>query len=220
MNALYDEFLSALSSVWHRRWLALGVAWGVCLLGWLAVATVPNTYESSARIFVQLDDALAEQVGIGVADRKRDIERIRQTLTSAVNLEKVVRATRIGESIETPKQMESAVLALGKTVKVVSQQDNLFEITAQSADSSLSDSDNAVLAQDVVQKMIDIFREENLAGGRGDMTETMEFVNAQLKQREKELEDAEQRRMAFEAEHPEMVQGGAAGLQRLESSRN
>jgi polysaccharide chain length determinant protein (PEP-CTERM system associated) len=219
MNSIYDELVSAINGVWHRRWIALGVAWGFCLLGWLAVALVPNSYESRARIFIQLDDALAEQVGIGVADRKRDIDRIRQTLTSAVNLEKVVRSTRMGDSIESPKQMETSVLALAKNVKVVSQQDNLFEITAHSDDASLSDADNAKLAQDIVQKLIDIFREENLSGGRGDMTETMEFLNQQLKQREKELESAEQRRMAFETQHPEMVQGGMAGLQRLETSR-
>lgn len=219
MNALYDELLSALYSVWNRRWLALAVAWAVCLLGWLVVALVPNSYESQARLFVQLDDALAEQVGIGVADRKRDIERIRQTLTSAVNLEKVVRSTRIGDTVTSRKDMEIAVLELGKNVKVVSQQDNLFEISAVSKNSALSDAENARLAQDIAQKMIDIFREENLAGNRGEMTETLAFVNQQLAQREKELEGAEQRRLTFEAQHPEMIQGGSANLQRLETSR-
>ena len=68
--------------------------------------------------------------------------------------------------------------------------------------------------------MIDIFREENLAGGRGEMTETLDFMNQQLAERQKELEAAEQRRLAFEAQHPEMVQGGASGLQRLEASRS
>ncbi|MCK9542272.1 MAG: Wzz/FepE/Etk N-terminal domain-containing protein [Novosphingobium sp.] len=219
MNSLYDEVLSAIHSVWHRRWIALAVAWAICLLGWLVVAMVPNTYQSRARIFIQLDDALAEQVGIGVADRKRDIERIRQTLTSAVNLEKVVRSTKLGDAIETPRQMETAVLDLAKKVKVESQQDNLFEITADANYGTLSDAENARLAQDIAQKMIDIFREENISGNRGEMTETLAFVNAQLKQREKELESAEQRRQAFEAQHPDMVQGGAAGLQRLEAAR-
>jgi polysaccharide chain length determinant protein (PEP-CTERM system associated) len=219
MNALYDEALSALHSVWNRRWLALAVAWGVCLAGWLAVAMVPNSYEAKARIFIQLDDALAEQVGIGIADKKRDIERVRQTLTSAVNLEKVIRSTRLGDSISSPKEMEGAVAALGKQVTIVSTQDNIFEITAKSGRRSLSDAENAKLAQDIAQKMIDIFREENLSGGRGEMTETLEFVNGQLQQRERELEQAEERRQAFEAKNPDMIQGGAAGIQRLEASR-
>ncbi|TCM22317.1 polysaccharide chain length determinant protein (PEP-CTERM system associated) [Novosphingobium sp. PhB165] len=219
MNGLYEELLSAIHSVWHRRWIALGVAWAICLLGWLVVALIPNAYESQARIFIQLDDALAEQVGIGVADKKRDIERIRQTLTSAVNLEKVVRGTRLGETVNTPAQMEAAVLRLGDKVKVVSQEDNLFEITARADYGSFSDAENARLAHEVAQKMIDIFREENLSGDRGDMAETLTFVNGQLQVREKELESAEQRRTTFEAQHPEMAQGGAAVVQRLESSR-
>lgn len=151
MNSLYEELLAAIHSVWHRRWIVLAIAWGICLVGWLVVATIPNSYESRARIFIQLDDALAEQVGIGVADKKRDIERIRQTLTSAVNLEKVVRATRIGDTIEAPKQMEGAVLGLAQNVKVVSQQDNLFEITATASHSSFSDAENAKLAQDIAR---------------------------------------------------------------------
>ena len=219
MNSLYDEAIAAIYSVWHRRWLALAVAWGVCVLGWLIVAFIPNGYESRARIFVQLDDALAEQVGIGVADRKRDIERIRQTLTSAVNLEKVVRSTRLGDTVESPRQMEATVLELADEIEVASPEDNLFEITATSSRGSLSDAENAQLAQNIVQKMIDIFREENLAGNRGEMTETLEFVTQQLAQREKELEKAEQRRLAFEAQHPDMIQGGAMAQQRIESLR-
>ncbi|AOR76206.1 MULTISPECIES: XrtA system polysaccharide chain length determinant [Sphingomonadaceae] len=220
MDSLYEELLAGLHSIWHRRWIALAVAWAVCLAGWLVVALIPNSYESHARIFIQLDDALAEQVGIGVADKKRDIERIRQTLTSAVNLEKVVRATRLGDTIENPKAMEAAVLKLGKNVKVVSQEDNLFEITATANDSSFSDAENAKLAQSVAQKLIDIFREENLSGNRGDMVETLEFVNQQLRARERELESAESKRTAFEAQHPEMALGGAAVAQRLESARS
>lgn len=219
MNSIYDEVLAAIHSVWHRRWLALAVAWAVCLLGWLVVAMIPNSYESRARIFVQLDDALAEQIGIGVGDRKRDIERVRQTLTSAINLEKVVKGTRIGEDVTTPKDVEAAVLELAKDVEVVSQQDNLFEITAESHRGSLSDAENARLAQDIVQKMIDIFREENLAGGRGEMTETLEFMNQQLAERQKDLEAAEQKRLAFEAQHPELAKGGVGLIQRMEASR-
>ena len=183
MNAMFEELRGAIYSVWHRRWVVLGVAWGVCLLGWLAVATVPNSYESKARIYVQLDDPLAEQIGVGVGDRKREIMRVRQTLTSAVNMEKVIRATKLGESVSTPKQMEQMIIGLGKAIKVVSEQDNLFTISAVSTDGKMSDADSARMAQDIVQKMIDLFREENLSGGRGEMTSTLDFMNKQLADR-------------------------------------
>lgn len=212
MNVLLEEVRAAVWSVWNRKWLALAIAWGVCLLGWLVVALIPNTYESEARIFVQLDDILAEQIGIGGASRQRDIDRVRQTLVSAVNLEKVVRSTPLGDGITDAGDMERAVVALTKDISVVGQGENLFEITATSGHSDLTDAENAQLAQTVVQRMIDIFREENLGGARGDMTSTLDFINQQLAARQRELEEAEQQRLEFEALYPEMI-GGTAGLQ-------
>jgi polysaccharide chain length determinant protein (PEP-CTERM system associated) len=219
MTNIYDELRSAIYSLWHRRWLALGVAWGLCLLGWLVVAMVPNSYESKARIYVQLDDVLSEQMGLGHGDRKHDIDRVRQTLTSAVNLEKVIRGTPIGADITNPKDMEAAVLSLGKKVKVESDEENLFEITASYGDGASSDAANAKIAQAVVQKLIDIFREENLAGNRGEMSSSLAFLDQQLAQRQNDLETAEQKRLAFEAKNPSLAGGAGAGLQKLEASR-
>ncbi len=219
MNIVLEELRAALWTVWNRRWLALAVAWGVCLLGWLAVALIPNSYESEARLYVQLDDVLAEQIGIGADARKSDVERIRQTLTSAVNFEKVVRSTRIGDTVTTPAQMERAVAALTEDVKVVGDEKNVFQITAKSGRSDLSDGENAQLAQDIAQRMIDIFREENMGESRGEMRDTIEFLNQQLAQRQKELDEAEQRRLTFEAAHPELIGGTAAISAQLSASR-
>jgi uncharacterized protein involved in exopolysaccharide biosynthesis len=135
MNAMLEELRVALWAVWNRRWLALGVAWGVCVLGWLVVALIPNTYESDARIFVQLDDMLADQIGITAASRDKDIARIQSTLLSDVNLEKVIRSTKLGDKVANPSQMQSAITGLQKSIVVVAQGDpgsNIFKITATS----------------------------------------------------------------------------------------
>ena len=220
MNGFYDQLRAALHSVWYRRWLVLAVAWGICVLGWLAVALVPNSYESKARIYVELNDPLAQQIGLEASDSKQDVERVRQVMTGAVSLEKVIRSTRLGDEITTPRQMETAVAALAKEVKVVSQQDNLFEITTQSGRGDMSDAENAQLAQQIAQKMIDIFREENLAGSRGEMRDTIEFLDQQLEDRQKQLESAEQRRLAFQAQHPQLIGGSEALMTKLEATRS
>ncbi len=220
MNAnIFDELRAALHSIWHRRMVALGVAWAVCLLGWVAVAMVPNSYESRARMLVQTDDVLSDKMGLAVSDRKQDVERIQQTLTSAVNLEKVIRATRLGEGINSPKDMESEVLWLGKRIKVVSPQDNLFEITAGLNSGNYSDAENARLAQEVVQKLIDRFKETSLAGNRGEMNQSLDFMNQQLNDRQKELQAIEQKKLALESQNPALAAGGVGAMQRVEAAR-
>ncbi len=218
MQEVLDEIRSALHTVWNRRWVALAVAWAVCILGWLAVAFIPNSYESRARIYVELEDVLSEQLDIS-GDGKQAITKVRQTLISAVNLERVVRDTKLGDKVATDAEMQSAVQDLTETIVVESEQDNLFEITATIGKSSLSDAENAALARDVVQSLIDIFRESNISGNRGDVADTIAFLDEQLDERKRELEAAEQRRLAFEAQYPDLIGGSGTVTGRLQGMR-
>ena len=218
MQEVFDELRSALHTVWNRRWLALAVAWGVCILGWLAVAFIPNSYESRARIYVELEDVLSEQLEIS-GDGQQAITKVRQTLVSAVNLERVVRSTKLGDKVATDGEMQSAVQSLTENILVESEQDNLFEITATVGKSNLSDAENAALAKDVVQNLIDIFRESNIAGNRGDVADTIAFLDQQLDERKSELEAAEQRRLNFEAQHPDLIGGTGTVTGRLQTMR-
>ncbi|MEE4288120.1 MAG: XrtA system polysaccharide chain length determinant [Erythrobacter sp.] len=210
MDEIFDEVRAALYTVWHRRWIALAVAWGVCLLGWLAVALIPNSYASRARIYVDVEDVLSEQLGIA-GDGREEITRVRQTLASNVNLEKVIKATKLGEGITDRARMNAAVADLSTKVSVRSEEDNLFEISATVGRSGLSDAENAVLARNVVQKLLDIFREEHIAGSRVGVNRALTKIDEQLEERKAELEEAEARRLAFEAEYPDLV-GGSATL--------
>lgn len=218
MNEVFEEVRTALYSVWHRRWLALGVAWIVSLLGWLVVAMIPNTYESKARIFVDVADVLSEQLGIA-GDGREEITRVRQTLLSSVNLEKVITSTKLGEEISERSQMDAAIARLAEKVKVESEQDNLFSITAEVGLSSLSDAENAVLARNVVQKLLDIFREEHISGNRAEISGAIADLNTQLEERKNELEAAEERRMAFESQYPDLVGGSETLTTRVQQAR-
>ena len=219
MNELFDEVRSALYSAWSRKWLALGVAWAVCLAGWLFVASIPNTYESHAKIFVQLDDMLSKQIGIAGSDIT-DIARVRQRLASAATLGQVIESTQLGEGISTPRDMEAAISRLSQDVTVRTEEDNLFEITAKMGRSDLTASENAKLAQDVVRRMLDIFYEENVTGTRGEVSDAVALLDQQLDARAKELERAEARRTEFEAQHPELIGGSAAISSKLQAARS
>lgn len=218
MNEVFEELRTALYSVWHRRWLALATAWAICLLGWLVVAMIPNTYEAKARIYVDTRDVLSDQLGIA-GDGKQEIERVRQTLLSSVNLEKVITATKLGEGISERSQMDAAIADLAKKVKVESEQDNLFSITAEVGKGDLSDAENAVLARNVVQKLLDIFREEHISGNRAEISGAIADLNDQLEERKLELEAAEERRLSFESQYPDLIGGSATLTTRVQQAR-
>ncbi len=100
MNGLYDEIRLALHNVWKRRWLALLVAWGVCLVGWLVVSMIPNRYQSQARVYAQMQSLLPEKIGVTAVERQRELDRVKRTLTSTNNLEKVVQRTALGKNLK------------------------------------------------------------------------------------------------------------------------
>ncbi|MBA4050342.1 MAG: chain-length determining protein [Erythrobacter sp.] len=218
MSEIFDELRAALWSVWHRRWIAIAVAWGVCLLGWLVVSMIPNAYESKARVYVDVEDVLSKQLGIA-GDGKEEIMRVRQTLSSAKNLEKVITTTRLGEGITERGALDGAVAALEKKVKVTSEQDNLFQITAEIGRSEFSDAENAVLARDVVQKLLDILREEYVIGSRTGISTAIGDLDRQLQERKTELEQAEQRRLAFESQYPDLVGGSDSLSKKVQDAR-
>lgn len=219
MNSLYDEMLIALHGVWNRRWLALGVAWGVCMLGWLAVSFIPNSYESKARVFVQTQSVLQNKIGITPIEQQKNLDAIRQTLASAVNLEKVVRGTDLAGTVSNDKEVTGKVNMLREKIKVVAQQDNLFEITATMSDGSLSDRANARLSTQVVQKLIDIFQEANISGERDETRQGVAFLDQQIAMRAKQLAEAERQKVEFAQRFAGVLPGAGSIGQRMDAAR-
>ncbi len=219
MNSITDEIKLALHSIWMRRWLALAVAWGICLIGWLVVSMIPNRYESKARIYVQLDSLLPDSVGMKTADRQQSIDRVRETLTSTVSLEKVVRGTDLKNQVTSERDARDLAESLRTSIKVIEQQDNLFEISASSSRSGLSNAANAKLSTDIVQKLINLFEEENLAGGRNETGESLRFLDKQIGDREKTLQAAEDKRAQFEQKYMGLLPGVGSIEQRMAAAR-
>lgn len=213
MNGLYDELCIAVHSVWNRRWLALAIAWGVCLIGWLVVSLIPAQYESSARIMVRQQTVLSEKVGITAGERRKAIEQLQQTLGSSANLERVVKGTDIGRTVVSEAELASAISALRPniTVKPDPLNESVFSITALHS--------SPRIARDVVQKLIDIAEEENIAGDRAETSKTLKFLDAQLEARQKELQEAETKRVTFETQNLGMLPGAGSASMRIETAR-
>lgn len=212
MNGLYDEIRVALHAIWTRRWIALAIAWGVAMLGWLVVSQIPNSYESRASVFVQIQTVLPEKVGITQVEQQKDVDTVRQTLTSAVNLEKVVRGTDLANTVKTDRDVAERVAGLQKAIRITAKQDNLFEIVVTGS--------SPRVARQVVQKLIDIFVEQNLSGDRDETTQSLKFLDAQLEQRQKQLSDAEAKRADFQNRYLGSLPGTGSLTDRMGAARS
>ena len=218
MNGLYDEIRVIVHSVWTRRWLVLAVAWGICILGWLAVASIPNRYDSRARLLVDVNQLLPDDAGLPGGGQQ--IDQIRETLTSASNLEKVAVTTGLIGADASERDKAGAVGMLQGSIKVVPQQQNIFELSSSVGIGSLSDADNAKLASGILDSLITVFRDDQLRGGRTDAREGLKFLDAQIADREKALREVEARRATFEAQNIGLIPGGSGSpAQRVEAAR-
>ncbi|WP_313534262.1 XrtA system polysaccharide chain length determinant [Sphingomonas sp.] len=191
MGGLFDEVRSAIHAVWMRRTLALAIAWAVCVVGWVAVSRIPDSYESKARVLVELRQVLPNDGGVAAAGQQQDIDRIRQTLTSSVNLEKIVRGTDLAKTITKPADLGARIAGLQKAIKLTAQQDNLFEIAVTGADPAI--------CRQVVEKLIALFRDNKLADSRDESSQSLAFLDQQLAERQQALQAAEAKRAEFQS---------------------
>lgn len=212
MTGLYDEIRIALFSIWNRRWLALAIAWVICVLGWIVVSMQPPNYDSEARILVKTQSISSSQTGTTDNDKRKRIDQLQNTIVSYENLQKVVRGTNLGLSVVTDKEMDGAVESLRDKTEVELIEDNFFDIKVTQSD--------PFVARDVVQKLIDIIQEENIAGDRSSIAQKISFWDDEVSKAQKKLTDIEARRVKFETENLGLLPGVGSVSQRIESARS
>src|SRR5689334_19361286 len=154
MHDMKRQVLFHLVMLWRRRWLALGIAWPICLAGWLVVALMPNKYLATARIYVDTETLLAPLLkGIAVdVDMNQQVEVMQRTLLSRPNLQKVLHSTDLNLLAGAPEDEDRILKQLG-TDTVIRPQGvhNLFAVDYAN--------NNAILARSVVQTLLNIFVE-------------------------------------------------------------
>ena len=217
MEAIYTEIRIALYAIWRMRWLALAVAWGFCLIGWVMVMRVPAAYESSARISVQVKSLLGDG---SEGDVQKGIDRVRQSLTSTEILKRVVRTVSNGERPLTSTEALSLIGALRSGISITAQGDDLLEIKTRISLKGISEQQTAFIARNVTQKLIDIFVQENLIGNRANNAEALNFLDSELARRAKELADVDRQRAMIVQQTMGSLPGTGSLEQRMDGARN
>jgi polysaccharide chain length determinant protein (PEP-CTERM system associated) len=206
MQEIIDLARTVLRGVWAYRWWGLVGAVLVGIGGIVAVSTIPNKYEASARVYVDTQTILKPLMsGLAVQPNvEQQVTMMARTLISRPNVERVVRMADLDLGVTSQEQRDALVDSLMKEIQFATTgRSNLYTINYRAQQPER--------AQKVVQSLLTIFVESNLGGSRRDSEQARRFIDEQIKLYEQRLVEAENSLKEFKIRNitqmPNMGQG-------------
>jgi polysaccharide chain length determinant protein (PEP-CTERM system associated) len=197
LSELLPELLAYARGAWKRRWIALAVAWLVCLVGWAVIATLPNQYSVTTRVYVDTDSLLAPLLkGLTVEPNlTQQVQVMQRTLLSRPNIERVIRMADLDLKARNQQEHDALIDSLSSRIEILGDRGarNLFAIRYGSND--------AAEALRVVQSLLTIFVESNVGDTRREMEQAQAFLNRQIAEYERQLQEAEKRLAEFKQQN-------------------
>ena len=201
MNNLVVQISGYIYGIWRRRWYVIAAAWAISGAGWMMVSNLPDRYEASTRIYVDMDTMLGPLMkGLAVEmNLFQQIDIMRRTLLSRPNLEKIILMTDLDLKIKGDEAKEQLVQELKAKISVKQQGRNLFQISYEDVERGVT--------KRVVQAVMQIFVEGNLGASRKDMETTRSFLDDQIRDYERQLIETEGKRAKFKRNNMGLLPG-------------
>lgn len=199
-------------ALWRRRWYAILVAWLFCLVGWAYVAALPNIYQAKTRIYIDTDSMLRPLMrGIAVDPNVLSVVDIMQrTLLSRPNLLKVIHMADLDLDTKTPEDTEALIRNLRSSLSVTSETQNLFSLTYTGP--------NRDTATKVIQSLLTVFVESNLGNNRQDMASAQSFIDQQLNDYARQLDEQDKRIADFKSKNAGFLPGEGSFGSKLDAA--
>jgi polysaccharide chain length determinant protein (PEP-CTERM system associated) len=200
MEELISQMLAHARGIWTYRWHATAIMWTLAVAGWATVATLPDNYKASARIYVDTQTILKPLLSgmTSVPNIEQQVSIMSRTLLSRPNLERVMRMTDLDVRAASPRQKEQMVEQLTANIKIVgTSSHDIYTISYQDAEPKL--------VRDVVQSLLTIFVEGSFKGKQGDSEQAVAFIDGQIKSYEAKLVAAENALKDFKLAHSALL---------------
>jgi len=209
MKDLIEEILEYARGMWRFRWQAFGISWVICALGWLLVATLPNVYEASARVYVDASTQLKPLLqGLTVdTDVDAQLNLVRQELLSTSNLDRVARISLPDARMDTPAVTEGVINSLRKRITIIvdrgpeRSQDKLYSISFRDSRSDRS--------LKIVKSLLSTFVSNSRDSDHSGSVVAQRFLTDQIRDYDRRLGESEQRLADFKKNHAGLVPGQA-----------
>ncbi len=216
MQEAFAQLISYGLGLWRHRWLALMVAWVIALAGWLFVARMPESYEASARVYVDTNSVLRPLMkGLTVTPNVNErIAMMSRMLLSRPNLEKLARMTDLDLHVTDEAQQEALIKRLKDSISLSGVRGNssLYLV-------SVTDRDRET-ARRIAQALINIFIDTSMRDKHKDSSGAATFLEQQLTESERRLIEAENRLALFKQDHADVLPGDSGDYySRLQAAR-
>lgn len=226
MISIHEQILVAygyLHSLWRFRWSALLISWLVAVAGWLVVYSLPDQFSSKAVVNIDAQTIMQPLLqGLAVeGDAQQESSVMARTLLSRENLLTVIRETDMDHSISNPEDRERLLKHLASTIQINTvgegrrnqRGSSIYEISYETSDAETSFK--------VVFSLLNVLIENTLNSGRMDSAMAEQFLNEQIKDYEKRLEQGEQRLAEFKKKNAGFMPNEKGGYyDRLQSLRD
>jgi hypothetical protein len=158
----------------------------------------------------------------GLTDRgpgTTDLLRVKQTLTSNENLEKVVRRTDLNSLVASDRDLAVQVGKLRRRSRSPPSPDNLFEISATANVSGFSNARTPSSPPPSSRACSTCSSSRISPATARETGQTLQFLDEELRRREAALQEAEQRRVEFEQRFLGVLPGEGSIAQRMSAAR-
>jgi succinoglycan biosynthesis transport protein ExoP len=215
--------LSILRTVWKRK-VRIGLVWALCALGGVAlVRMLPAVYLSEAVVLIDTQKIPEKFVSATVASDLEDrIASIRQTILSGGELKKVIddfglyreqRKNHFEEEILEMMRKDISITLESVGSGANNKRTAAFRIGYQGAD--------PVLVMRVANRLTDLYVEQNLKTREGQAEGTTAFLETQLREAKKRLDELEAAVSSYKLQHngelPQQEQSLGSALSRLQT---
>ena len=198
-----DEVLGYVKGIWLKKRFIMIATWVICPVAWLFISAMPDTYQSSAKIYADTRSILQPLLrGLALqTDTAQEVQLMAKTLLTRPNLEKIALASDLDVQTRSDEEFRALIDGLKSDIsfKPVGRE-NIYSVNFSHPD--------PLMAQKVVEETVNLFVETTLGSSRNDSDSATRFLDTQLAEYEKRLSDSELRLSDFKRENGQYI-GGA-----------
>ena len=195
-----ELIIGYIKGVWVKKRYIMICTWLICPIGFGYVASMPDVYQASARVYVDTRSVLAPLLrGLAMqTNPEQEVAMMVRTLLTRPNLEIIARNSDLDITTTNEDQYENLITSLSNEIKLEKAgRENLYTISYTHKIPEM--------ARTVVQETLDLFVEGTKGGNRKESDSASQFIDEQIDEYETRLLNAEQRLVNYKRKYAALL---------------